>query len=205
MIRWITFGSVLCVLMAPPADLFGQFNPGGSRFDPYAPGLDPRVRRAWREKAVAAVGPKARNFVETQGDEAVAAILACSRPVAVKLVEFYSSGELGKLPWPRALLGVIAQPRHGDDVALWAINHAGELSDSDSFDAYVSSPLEYALGLKQLATGAAEVRARRLRPAARTRMPWASLSADERLGIAVVAGLVIAGFLIWRRRNSGIC
>src|SRR5579871_2546737 len=170
MFRRILFGSVLCLLMAAPADLFGQFNPHGSRFDPYAPGLDPRVRRAWREKAVAAVGPKARDFVETQGDEAAAAILACSRPVAVKLVAFHASGTLDKLPWPRALLGVIAQPRHGDDVALFAMYHAGELTDSDSFTAYLSSPLEYALGLKPLATGAAEVRARRLRPAATT--PW---------------------------------
>src|ERR1700693_3760970 len=104
MIRRILFGSVLCFLMAPPADLFGQFNPSGSRFDPYAPGLDPRVRRAWREKAVAAVGPNARDFVETQGDEAVAAILGCSRPVAVQLVEFYFSGDLNKLPHPRGLL-----------------------------------------------------------------------------------------------------
>jgi len=202
MFRWILFGSVLCFLMAPPADVFGQFGPSGNRFDPYAPGLDPRVRRDWREKAVAAVGPTARDFVETQGDEAVTAIFACSRPVAVKLVEFYSSGKMGKLPRPRALLYVISQPRHGDDVALWAIYHAGELTDADSFDAYLRSPLDYALGLKQLAAGAAEVRARRLNQPA----PWTvSLSPSEKMGIAVVAGLAIVGYLIGRHRRSGIC
>ena len=161
------------------------------------------MRRAYREKAVAAVGPNARDFVETQGDEAVAAIFACSRPVAVKLAEFHASGEMAKLPRPRDLLRVIAQPRHGDDVALWAIHHAGELSDTDSFDAYLISPLEYALGLKRLAAGAAEVRARRLNQAATTAATWAvALSANEKLGIAVGVGfLVIVGLLLWRRKQ----
>jgi LPXTG-motif cell wall-anchored protein len=205
MIRWITFGSVWCVLMASPADLFAQVNSYGRGFDPYAPGIDPRVRRAWREKAVAAF-PNAREFVETHGEEAASAILACSRPVAVKLVEFYSSGEMGKLPQPRALLAVIARPRHGDDVALFAIHHVGELSDSDSFTAYLSRPLEYALGLKPLAAGAAEARARRLTPAAIKTPPSAGLSANEKLAIVGAAGLAIAGFLIWRRkRSSRIC
>ena len=189
-----------------PADLFGaQFNPYGNRANPYGWGTDPRVRRAHREQAVAAVGPCARDFVETQGDEAVAAIFACSRPVAVKLVEFYASGKMAKLPSPRALLAVIAQPRHRDDVALWAIYHAGELVDTDSFDAYLMSPLEYALGLKQLAAGAAEARARRLHQAAMTKTPSAGLSANEKLGIVVGVGLVLGGFLIWRRKRSGIC
>ena len=127
-------------MAASPADLFGQFNPYGNRSNPYAPGADPRVRRAYREQAVAVVGPIARDFVETHGEEAVAAIFACSRPVAVKLAEFHASGELGKLPRPRDLLRVIAQPRHGDDVALWAIHHARELTDMDSFDAYLHQP-----------------------------------------------------------------
>jgi hypothetical protein len=206
MIRWITLGSVMCFLVAAPADLFGQFNPYGNRFDPYAPGADPRMRRANRERAVATVGPIARDFVETLGDEAVAAIFACSRPVAVKLAEFHSSGEIGKLPRPRDLLFVIAEPGHGDDVALWAIHHAGELADVDSFDAYLISPLEYALGLKQLETGAAEVRARHRNQAAMATTPWAALSADQRLAIAGGAGLLImVGLLLWRRRKSSMC
>ena len=112
MVRWVTFGCVLYFLTAvTPAELFGQYDPYGNGAN--ASGPDPRLRRAYREKAVAMVGPKARDFVETQGDEAVAAIFACSKPVAAKLAEFHVSGEMGKLPRPRDLLRVIAQPRHG--------------------------------------------------------------------------------------------
>jgi hypothetical protein len=204
--RWITFCAVLCFLMAAlPVELFGQFNPYGP--NPYGPNADPRLRRAHREQAVANVGPKARDFVEAQGDEAVAAIFACSRPVALKLAEFHSSGELGKLPRPRDLLYVIAQPGHGDDVALWAIGHARELSDVDSFDAYVISPLDYALGLKALATGAAEARARRLNQAAMTTRPWAALSPDDKRVIVIggVGVLVVAGIVLLRRRQASMC
>ena len=110
MIRWFALGSVMCLFMAAsPGDLFAQFNPYGNRFNPYGPEGDPRMRRAYREKAVAIVGPNGRDFVETQGDEAVAAIFACSRPVAEKLAEFHASGEMAKLPRPRDLLRVIAQ------------------------------------------------------------------------------------------------
>jgi hypothetical protein len=206
--RWVTFGSVLCFLLAaPPADLFAQFNPYWNRFNPYGPGANPRMRRAFREHAVAKVGPIGRDFVETLGDEAVAAIFACSRPVAVELAEFHASGEMGKLPRPRDLLRVIAQPGHGNDVAVWAIHHAGALTDADSFDAYLLNPLEYALGLKQLAAGAAEVRARRRNQVGTTATPWdASLSAKQRLGIVIVAGvLVMVGLLLWRRKKSAIC
>jgi hypothetical protein len=204
MIRWFTLGSFVCFLMAAgPTDLFAQFNPYGNRANPYAPsgndGADPRIRRAHREQAVAAVGPGARDFVETQGDEAVAAIFACSKPVAVKLAEFHACGELGKLPRPRDLLRVIAQPRHGDDVAVWAICHARELADTDSFDAFLFNPLEYALGLKQLATGAAEARARRLNQAAMT----TPQPVDERL---VIGGglclLVVVVLVLFRRRQA---
>jgi len=206
MIRWITFGSILCfVLAAPPADLFAQASPYGYGSNPNASGVDPRVRRAYRERAVAIIGPTptARDFVETQGDEAVVAIFACSRPVAVKLVEFYASGELGKLPRPCDLLRVIAQPRHGDDVARWAIAHAGELADTDSFDAYLLSPLDYALGLRQLETGAAEARARRLNMAAMaTRSGAPPLSQDEKLALFGGAGLLLIVLVVWWRRRQ---
>jgi hypothetical protein len=206
MIRWATFGCVLCFLMAAqPADLFGQVNPFGNRSN-YETSTDPRARRAYRERAVATVGPVAREFVETQGDEAVAAIFACSRPVAVKLAEFYACGDLGKLPRPRDLLRVIAQPGHGNDVALWAIQHAGELTDTDAFDAYLLTPLDYALGLKDLAAGAAEARARRLSQAAMATAPAAApLSAGEKLAFAgVVGSLVIGGYLLWRRKQASM-
>jgi hypothetical protein len=194
MIRCVTLGSVLFFLMtASAADLFAQ-------------GSDPRVRRAYREKAVAIVGADAREFVETEGDEAVAAIFACSRRMAVKLAEFYTSGEMDKLPRPRDLLRVIALPHHGDDVARWAIQHASELSDTDCFDAYLASPLDYALGLKDLETGAAEARARRLSQAAMTK-PATTLSPEnERLAIMVGLGLIaIVGIAIWKRKQSSMC
>ncbi len=203
MIRSITCGSVLSIVMfGQPGDLSAQFNPFGYGPKQHGPSSDPRVRRAVREEAVAIIGPNARDFVETQGDEAVAAIFACSKPVAAKLAEFHMCGEMGKLPRPRDLLRVIAQPRHGDDVALWAIHHARELADPDSFDAYLSSPLEYAMGLKQLAAGAAEARAGRLNQAATA---TASLSPDEKLTIVVAVGfLLIVGVLLWRRKHASI-
>jgi len=208
MIRWITLGCVWCVLLAvPPAEVFAQFNPYWNRFDPYAPGADPRIRRAWREQAVARVGPVARALVEAYGDEAVCAIFACSPQVGWMLAQFHASANLDKLPRPRGLLAVIAQPRHGDYVALWAMQHAEELRDIDSFDAYLLNPLEYALGLKQLAAGAAEVRARRgNQGATKVTRAVAALSANARLVIAGAAGgLVLVGLLLWRRKNSGIC
>jgi hypothetical protein len=197
--RWATFGSIMCFLMAVlPAELLAQFN----GYDAYAPAAYPRVRRANREQAVAAVGPIARGLVETYGEEAVAAIFACSKPVAVKLAEFYASGEMEKLSRPRGLLYAIAQPGHGDDVALFAIDHARELGDLEKFDAYMINPLDYALGLKNLEVSAAELRSRRSNQA--TIMPRA-LSADEKLAVVGVGCLIIlAGLILWQRRQSAI-
>jgi hypothetical protein len=193
MIRRLSLSYAICLLAVLPGDLFGQFK----LTNPFAQ-PDPRVRRAQREQAVAAVGQGARDFVEMMGDDAVTALFACSKPVAVKLTEFHASGELGALPRPRDLLRAIAQPRHGDDVARWAMLHAPELADPDNFDAYVMSPLNYALGLKQIAVGAAEVRARRLHHAAIS-MP---LPVDEKLVIAGGVGLFLIVVLLLRRRRQ---
>ena len=127
--------------------------------------------------------------------------------MAVKLCEFHASGEMGKLPRPRDLLRVIAQPRHGDDVALWAIDHARELTDMDCFDAYLLNPLEYALGLKQLAAGAAEARAWRLNQAANAHMPAPAWhTGNEGLLIAGAVGfVVIVALLLRRRKQSPVC
>jgi hypothetical protein len=195
---------VLCVVAATPAELFAQFGKG-------APGADPRTRRAWREQAVASVGPNAREFVETHGDEAVAALFACSRPVAAKLAQFHASGDLGRLPRPRDLLLAIARPGCGDDVTVWAIDHAAELADRDSFDAYLFNPLEYAMGLKALAAGAAEMRARRLQQAAMPVQPearpfasgWEELAPETKLCITVGVILIgIAAIVMWKRRRA---
>jgi hypothetical protein len=198
MTRWLTVGA-LCFLVAPP--VHGQSHPYGGRNDPYAAHPDPRVRRAHRERAVAAVGPVARDLVETHGDEAVAALFACPKPVAVRLAEWHAASELGKLPRPRDLLRVIAMPQHGGDVALWAMQHAGELTDVDSFDAYLFNPLEYALGLKPLAAGAAEARARRLSQAAAATPAAAPPWTHQQLALAGGGLLLVVGLLVWLRKK----
>jgi hypothetical protein len=207
MIRRIALGIVLCVLQAAaPAALYGQFNPYAGGTGPNRSSADPRYRRSLREKAVAKVGPVARDFVEAMGDEAVAALFAVPAPVGEKLARWHASGELGKLPRPRDLLRVIAWPGHGADVATWAMQHAAELTDVDSFDAYLSMPLEFALGLKPLAAGAAEARARRFSPPppapAQGNLPlnlppWA----DEKVVMfGGVGALIIFALLFFRRR-----
>ena len=77
-----------------------------------------------------------------------------------------------------------------------------ELGDIDCFDAYLLTPLDYALGLKQLETGAAEARARRLNQAAIT-TPAVSLTDDQKLAIGVGGGfLFIIVLVLWRRKQS---
>lgn len=189
---------IALLMLAPCPPLLAQV------YDPYAPAwqwnTDPRVRRALRERAVAYAGEFSREFVETQGDPAVAAIFACSQPGAQKLVEFYNSGELGKLPRPADLLRVISQPGNGDDVVLYAMQHATELTDVDNFDAYLFSPLDYAYALRKLSEGAAEARARRLTAkAAATR--WQVTLDGQKL--AIIGGVLgIALLLWWRRRRQ---
>jgi hypothetical protein len=216
MIRCTPILGVLCLLTAAtPARLHAQFNPYQSGNNPYVNNpygngsngswTDPRYRRSLREKAVAKVGPVARDFVEAMGDDAVAAIFACPAQVGEKLARWHASGELGKLPRPRDLLRVIAQPGHGADVALWAIQHTAELMAIDNLDAYLQMPLEYALGLKSLAAGAAEARARRFSqpapvPARQlTLPPWAD---EKTVTIGVVGFLVIVALLLFRRRRG---
>src|SRR6266851_8059160 len=115
--RWKLVCFLLLFLL--PASLHGQ---AVRQRPPYQPGppaaaqtADPRLQRAAREKAVAIVGTKGRDFVESYGQDAVAAIFACSRPAAVRLVEFHASGGLAKLPRPRELLRAIGKPNHGTE------------------------------------------------------------------------------------------
>ena len=204
MLRAIARCVVLLMLVAlPPASSFAQAQHESSD--------DPRVRRAAREKAIATLGPGARPFVEAYGENAIAAIGACSRHVALKLVAFYDSGQLNRLARPGKLLAVISDPRHRDDVALWAIEHAAELNDPDSLEAYLSDPLEYALGLKALEAGAARMRTMRLNRAVMAATPapardaphWKALLDDDRVGVTACAcAVIILAIVLWRNRRA---
>ncbi len=129
------------------------------------------------------------------GDEACAAVFACSLPVAQKLAEFHASGKLDKLPRTRQLLTVIGQ--HGDEVASFVLQHASELEDPVSMDAFLESPLEIALRLKPLEVAAGEVRTRR------QVVPRRAETNDglHALGIVVGGGVFLA-LVIWRIRRA---
>ena len=195
------------LLLATQQPTFGQY----PMYNPYAPIAPappgPREKRARREQAVAYVGPVARSLVETYGEDAVAALFTCSPSVGRRLAEFHNAGELAKLPRPADLLRVIGQPGNGDDVAVWAMQpeHARVLADVASFDAYLLAPLEHALGLKDLAGSAAEVRAQRLgAPPPSPPGPQIALPAwlNGQTIAAGLAGLGIVVLLIWRKRQQ---
>lgn len=175
--------------------------------------------RRFREAALAKVGPVARNFVDAEGDAAVAAIFACSAPVGAKLALFYSSGKLRKLPRPHDLLCIIGRPGNGDQVALFAIGHASALVDPDSFDAFLMNPHDYMWGLKALGaatrTGRVQANAaeasegmadgaKQLNRATPANGVWASLGREGRnqlMGI-IVSVLLGGGCLVWHYRKS---
>lgn len=194
--RWREAVAASMVLALAPL-LLAQFNP----YAPFVPvDTDPRARRALRERAVAYAGVESREFVETLGDPAVAALFACSQAGARKLVEFHNAGRLARLPRPADLLRVIAQPGHGDDVVIYALQAENELTDVDHFDAYLLNPLEYAYGLRRLSEGAVEARARRLSAQAAA-APWqVALDGQKMAAGAAILGLIL---LLWWRRHHG--
>lgn len=148
----------------------------------------PVLRRARREKAVEYVGAEARAFVESPlGDVAAAALLSLSQPAAMRLVAFYNSGQLYQLPQPGNLLWVIGQ-QHSDDVALWALAHAEELSDPDNMAAYLASPKEYTLNLKFMVATTPEARAAK----------------DRQMMFFCGAAVVGVGLLVWWRRRPAL-
>jgi hypothetical protein len=197
-------------LLLQPSALLGQPVQNGPQPRPNVPAVNPtpdaREQRAARERAVAAVGATGRDFVETYGEDAVAAIFACSQPVASQLVEFHSSGGLGKLSRPREVLRVIGYPKHGDEVASWAIAHADALKDADQCDAYLLNPLAYALALKKLGDGATEVREirRYVNEYKAQRAEWASRSSYGwrmfGLGGGVTAVVLLVAWRLHQRR-----
>jgi hypothetical protein len=209
-LKWAISAGFLLALGTPVLGQYG-YNP----FAPVNAQQDPRVRRALRETAVAYAGENSRGFVEKYGDDAVAAISACSQGGARKLVEFYNSGALGKLPRPSDLLKIIALPGNGDDVVMWVVQpeHARQLTDVDNFAAVCLSPLEYVFALKPLEQGAAEARARRLAaqaavtPAPQPQQPQQQspqIAVDSRLLGVIGGGIVLLLVIVaWKRRQSG--
>ena len=115
--RFSVLSVLFILLLPPPSWLLGQNVPNGPNPPAMDQTLGPRRQRAARERVVAALGPDARDFAETYGDDAVAAASACKREAALALVQFHNSGGLAGLPRPRDLLRVIATPNNGSDVA----------------------------------------------------------------------------------------
>jgi hypothetical protein len=167
----------------------------------YVDPTDPRVKRAWREQAVANVGPIARGLVETHGDAAVAAIFACSKATAVKLAQFHASGELNKLPRPAALLNAISAVAPGDAVANFAMQHADALADVTRFNVFLAEPLTYAMSLKSLDAGVDEYR-RRLEWRENAQRKHEMTRREELVTAAILAGAwLLAAILILRYRD----
>jgi hypothetical protein len=116
---------------------------------------DARAQRAARERAVNKAGPVARNFVESYGTHAVAAIMACSPAAGARLAKLHESGGLRLLPDPAKLLDALAECRGGDEAVDFVIAHHKELQDNWRFRAFVADPLTYSLSLMTLDEGAA--------------------------------------------------
>ena len=198
----------LCLSALLPDPVCGQgFNPPG--FNPYQQQVqnDARGRRARREQAFFRAGgtPEARAAVEKYGEDFVAAVSVCSPDVAAKLADFaVSPVGLARLPRPGEFLRMLGLAQHGDDVAVWAIQHVEELSDVDQFGAFMLAPLDYALGLQSLSAGAAQYRANRLAtpppPAAPLTLSDLRLPSDWRPIAVCGAAVVLAAWYLWRRR-----
>jgi hypothetical protein len=188
---WMRLSFVFVVLM--PSAVAAQSRPA-DRLDL----ADPRAKRAMREKAVASVGPIARNFVETYGESAVTAIFACTRPTATKLAQFHADGKLSRFPRPDLLLGIIGRPKHGDAVALFAMQHCDELADDTRFRLFLSDSLTYSLSLKSLDSGVAEYSARVTQYRRQQEAADKDRLMDQLIGVGVIGIIVL---LAWRYRN----
>jgi hypothetical protein len=213
------------VVCLPGAEIGGQSSGLSSQL------ADPQSRRLQRDWAFEYAGssPEARAFVEDEvyGDDAAKTLLLISKPIARKLVAFHASGRLTKLPRPQAFFTTVSRNNHRDEIVLFTVKFAEELSEPDCFQAFLERPLEYALYLRKLSSGAAEVRARRTATASfntsvelcssQTSTPdlsapspnsseiktdYPQLPAFNDRALAGTAGLVLfVLLLIWRRRS----
>ena len=141
---------VILLVVLPPAEAMAQYNP----YAPVNAQPDPRVRPFYR-RSVAFAGANSREFVEKYGDDAVAAIFACTQAGA-ETGGFLSVRRPGEAAGLLDFLKVVAIPGNGDDVVLWAAQHPKELTDTDNLDAFLLAPLEIVYALKSLDQAAAE-------------------------------------------------
>lgn len=157
--RMSNWGCLVLMLLASPSAAPGQYLPYLPPYQPYIapppPPPSPRELRRRRNECIAYLGgtPAAQEFVEAYGEAAVAAVCACSKPVAVKLVEFHASGGLNKLAKPRELLQAIAGPSCGDDPANWIMANGDQLDTEAKCTVFLRNPLDYSLNLKRLEDG----------------------------------------------------
>lgn len=202
-------GSSIVLLLGSiwPTGVFGQYapyNPYGPvpyQPMPYVPPTPPppptaREKRQERDKAVAFLGPETRPFIESC-DEASVAVFACSKPVALKLSEFYASGGFQKIAKYREVLLAIANDG-GDDCALYIVQNGDKLHNEDNLDAFLAKPLDYAMRLRDLESGGAEVKAARL--SAAQSVPLFGIT--DWKPVAGIGGIVaIVGLALWRIRQ----
>lgn len=171
--------SLLLLSPGPPAR--GQYLPSGLGAVLFE---NPSQRAALQQRALVLLGPGARAFLATQGDEGLLALWGCSRPSAIRLLQFHACGGLDRLPRPRAFLYVVGTLGQGDVLVEWALAHYRELTDEEQFDAFMSSPLEYAWGVRRLES---------------TNRAW-SPGSDWRGMVFWGALLAAAGLIVWRKR-----
>jgi hypothetical protein len=188
-------GFFCSLILLIPAPLVAQWDPGIPYHQQRRNPNDPHLRRELRERAVLMVGEDARQFVETH-ELAARAILACDVFVASCLTTCFNKSDLAKLPNLDGLLVAIAFSGDGNAVALFALEHLSDLADVDHFNAFMSSPVEYSLGLKDLEAGAAPAKADRL-----DREKWSTPLGDGRT-VLIVASVVVAGVMIIRRKQK---
>jgi hypothetical protein len=116
-------------------------------------------RREARDRVLQDVGPNALGLMKRHGDLGIYALLACSPATARRLVEMHESGDLGKLPDPRAALEAVR--RGGEPVGAWLADHHRQLGSPEALECFCREPLEYVHDLKDVAQSAEALRAAR--------------------------------------------
>jgi hypothetical protein len=168
---------------------------------PPAEAQDPWRERRLREQVVAIHGPVARSLVETYGaDVGCRAMFAVSWNVGQNLAVFHNSGSLGATPRPVELLMAIAV--NGDVVAWYVMQHP-ELRNLDECDAFLTRPLDIALGVCSLEAKVAEMRVTRMRAEPQNN-GW-SVSSRNLNAVVGIAGLaLLVGLFVWWKRRQRV-